>query len=323
MAKQGSGTKRGAKKPTTAQKRRSRVVSAIGRWNGKRDKGSRLNRKEFWEVYREITGKYPNTTEAVKAVRLGKFALSGKSKKGKAGAKGAKAPKRPIRTWENGPTGLSGEFFWYDVDDQKEGVILAVNDASVRLRSGKVIDWGKLGGFFEDDDVIILKFSDHSPLAPDYVFQFKDIVGIYQKIRADVALNNAYSKDSNNKNPNYGLAGFSPPPQFTINKNESVPSMGIWVFDMDGGQATTMPSGMDAGDDTPPEEQGVTPSVQKQIDDAKKEAEKQRKKAEDLQARLDRLEKREKEREAKEARERAKDRRAGKRRRKRTRKKRK
>ena len=100
MSKRGKVSKSKRKGLTTAQKRRGRIVSAIGRWNKKREKGSRLDRKQFWEVYREINEAFPNTTEAVKAVRQGRFALSGKSVKGKAGAKG---PKRPIRNIGNTP----------------------------------------------------------------------------------------------------------------------------------------------------------------------------------------------------------------------------
>ena len=100
MSKRGKVSKSKRKGLTTAQKRRGRIVSAIGRWNKKREKGSRLDRKQFWEVYREINEAFPNTTEAVKAVRQGRFALSGKSVKGKAGAKG---PKRPARNIGNTP----------------------------------------------------------------------------------------------------------------------------------------------------------------------------------------------------------------------------
>ena len=100
MSKQGKVSKSKRKGLTASQKRRGRIVSAIGRWNKKRGKGSRLNRKEFWEVYREVSAKYPNTTEAVKAIRQGKFSMSGKSVKGKAGGRG---PKRPTRTKENTP----------------------------------------------------------------------------------------------------------------------------------------------------------------------------------------------------------------------------
>ena len=98
MAKRGKVSKIKRKGLTTAQKRRGRIVSAIGRNNKKRDKSSKLSRGEFWDVYREINAGYSNTTEAVKAIRQGKFSVSGKSVKSK-GKKGTK--KIPARNKEN------------------------------------------------------------------------------------------------------------------------------------------------------------------------------------------------------------------------------
>ena len=98
MAKRGKVSKIKRKGLTMAQKRRGRLVSAIGRNNKKRDKSSKLSRGEFWDVYREINAGYSNTTEAVKAIRQGKFSISGKSVKSK-GKKGAK--KKPARNKEN------------------------------------------------------------------------------------------------------------------------------------------------------------------------------------------------------------------------------
>ena len=98
MAKRGNVSKIKRKGLTTAQKRRGRIVSAIGRNNKKRDKSSKLSRGEFWDVYREINAGYSNTTEAVKAIRQGKFSVSGKSVKSK-GKKGTK--KIPARNKEN------------------------------------------------------------------------------------------------------------------------------------------------------------------------------------------------------------------------------
>lgn len=97
MAKRGKVSKIKKKGQTTAQKRRGRIVSAIGRYNKKRERSSRLTRGEFWEVYREVSAGYSNTTEAVKAIRQGKFSLSGKSVKGQA----KKGAKRPTRNKEN------------------------------------------------------------------------------------------------------------------------------------------------------------------------------------------------------------------------------
>ena len=93
MVKRGKVSKIKRKGLTKAQKRRGRLVSAIGRYNKKRDKSSKLSRGEFWDVYREINAGYSNTTEAVKAIRQGKFSLSGKSVKSQA-KKGAKKPTR-------------------------------------------------------------------------------------------------------------------------------------------------------------------------------------------------------------------------------------
>jgi len=307
MAKKGSGTTKGRKGLTTAQKRRSRIVSAIGRYNKKQDKGARLSRSEFWKVYREVNEGYPNTTEAVKAVRLGKFSLSGK---GTAPKSKKRKGVRPQRGWENAPTGIYGSFYWYDIDKADDrGVLIPIQNASVKLVTGQVVDWGKVGGFFEDDDVIILRISGYCPSVPDFVFLYKDVVGIYPIYRAKVANSAAYERceEVNNQID-------STPPVFSINQKQSIPSMGIWVFDLGGGFDD------DVEVEMPIE---VAPEVQDELEEAKKEAEEQRKKAEELQKRLDRLEKKEKEREAKEARDKAKARRAGKGRRKRTRKKRK
>jgi hypothetical protein len=102
MAKRGKVSKIKRKGLTMAQKRRGRIVSAIGRNNKKRDKSSKLSRGEFWDVYREINAGYSNTTEAVRAIRQGKFSVSGKSVKSK-GKKGTKkgTKKIPERTKEN------------------------------------------------------------------------------------------------------------------------------------------------------------------------------------------------------------------------------
>ena len=94
MAKRGKVSKIKRKGLTMAQKRRGRLVSAIGRNNKKRDKSSKLSRGEFWDVYREINTGYSNTTEAVKAIRQGKFSVSGKSVKSKAQKGGKKIPAR-------------------------------------------------------------------------------------------------------------------------------------------------------------------------------------------------------------------------------------
>ena len=97
MSKRGKVSSVKRKRLTEAQKRRKRIVGAISRWNRKQGKGKRLNRKAFWETYREVSSNYGNTTEAVRAIRQGRFSLSGLSVKGRASGTGGKKGKRPRR----------------------------------------------------------------------------------------------------------------------------------------------------------------------------------------------------------------------------------
>ena len=227
MAKQGKVPRNKRKRLTEAQKRRNRVVKAIGRWNAKREKGSRLDRKGFWATYREVTAQYANTTEAVKAVRQGRFALSGKSVKGKAGAKG-KAPKRPVRSRGNAPSTLRDVICWWDLETS----LRQSDNESVLTRRG-VVDWGKLGGFFEDDDLIILKFSDYGPNVPDYAFEWKDVTGIVTKLQGDTALAQAVSQYTS-KGGQTSLSKIgSPQACFALNEDETLFSEGVFFFDLD------------------------------------------------------------------------------------------
>lgn len=240
MATKRVGTKKGKRKPTIAQKRRSRIVKAIGRWNGKRETGSRLNRKEFWEVYRDIAKKYPNTTKAVKAVREGRFALAlGRAPKS-VKRKTAKII-RPRRTPFNEPTALSDVYCWYDIDDSFEGLEARVQNASViDTKTKKKVDWGKLGGYFKDDDLIILRFSLYCKHAKDFVFEWRDRASVYPAIRSDGDLIKAFQKCFPSQNIN-SLSHLSPQPCFRINEAETAYEAGLFVFDFASEDELTAP----------------------------------------------------------------------------------
>ncbi len=318
MSKRGKVSKGKRKGLTTAQKRRNRIVGAIGRWNKKREKSSKLSRKEFWEVYREVSAGYPNTTEAVKAIRQGKFSLSGKSVKGKAGAKG---PKRPTRTKENTPNDMFDVFEWFMMREHFE----AVDRGSTKLRNGKVVDWAKLGGYFEDTDVFIFKLSDVS--GEDFVFTWPTMDSAYFALRGDTLIAQEMAPMSD-KPMSTSFTEFSPQPQLVMNIKESVFSEGVFVFDFGltgtKGKLSGLAKSKVQEEDVPTlEVEKPSEELQEKREERKKEEDAKDKKIEALEQKVAELEKREKEREAKEARERAKDRRAGKRRRKRTRKKRK
>ena len=165
--------------------------------------------------------------------------MSGKSVKGKTGSGRGKGPKRPTRSVTNSPSGLFDTICWFEVEDD----LLAVNQGSRRLKGGKVVDWSKLGGYFEDTDIIILKFSDYGAGVPDYVFEWKNIVGIYSKLRGDVSLARLVSQYTTKPNAQ-SLSGVgSPHPCFELNLNDSVLSQGVFVFDLDAGLVSQKPSG--------------------------------------------------------------------------------
>tara|TARA_X000001036_G_C20569684_1_gene762093 strand:- start:201 stop:1142 length:942 start_codon:yes stop_codon:yes gene_type:complete len=308
MSKQGKVSKSKRKGLTTSQKRRGRIVSAIGRWNKKRGKGSRLNRKEFWEVYREVSAKYPNTTEAVKAIRQGKFSMSGKSVKGKAGGRG---PKRPTRTKENTPNDMFDEFEWFFMREHFE----AVDRGSAKLRNGKVVDWAKLGGYFEDKDVIIFKMSDVA--GDDFTFMWPDLYAAYFALRGDTKMAQDIAPYSD-KPMATNFSKFSPQPQLLMNVKESVIEEGVFVFDFGltgtSGKLSGLKKTKETDEVTPLDTEKPSEELQEKREERKKEADTKDKKIEQLEKKVAELEKREKAREAK-------DRRAGKSRRKRTRKK--
>ena len=325
MSKRGKVSKSKRKGLTTAQKRRGRIVSAIGRWNKKREKGSRLDRKQFWEVYREINEAFPNTTEAVKAVRQGRFALSGKSVKGKAGAKG---PKRPIRNIGNTPDLLKVDFEWFMMREFLDDV----NESSKKVKTtGKIVDWKKLGGYFLDSDVLIFKTSDVA--GEDFVFLWKDLYPAYFALKGDTLLAQQIAPFTD-KPLSLNFSKFSPQPVLKWSPKKSVIGQGVFVFDfaLSGikGKITGYKGKLrEDEDDKPLPIEKPSEEIRKKNEERKQAKQEQEEKVDALEKenkalreRLEKLEKKEKEREAREERDRAKDRRAGKGRRKRTRKKR-
>ena len=295
MAKRGKTSNSKRKGQTTAQKRRGRLVSAIGRFNKKRDKSSRLTRGEFWEVYREINGGHPNTTEAVKAIRLGKFGLSGKIVKGK-GQKGRKG--RPIRSKENTPSDMFDAFEWFFMREQFE----AVDKGSAKLRNGKVVDWAKLGMYFEDTDVFIFKMSDVA--GDDFVFLWQNLYAAYFALRGDTKMAQDIAPFSD-KPMATNFSKFSPQPQLLLNIKETVFSEGVFVFDFalsgTSGRLTGLKKSKVTEDVSPIEVEKQSEVLKEKREERKKEEDKKDKKIEELEKKIAELEKKEKKREEKEA----------------------
>jgi hypothetical protein len=291
MAKRGKVSKSKRKGLTTAQKRRGRIVSAIGRYNKKREKSSRLTRGEFWEVYREVSAGYSNTTEAVKAIRQGKFSLSGKSVK-------SQAKKRPTRIKENTPSDMFDAFEWFFMREHFE----SVDRGSAKLRNGKVVDWGKLGGYFEDTDVFIFKMSDVA--GDDFVFMWTNLYAAYFALRGDTKMAQDIAPFSD-KPMATNFSKFSPQPQLILNVKESVFSEGVFVFDFalsgTSGRLTGLKKSKETAEVTPIDVEKPSEELIEKREERKKEEDKKDKKIAELEKKIAELEEKERKREKKSA----------------------
>ena len=295
MAKRGKVSKIKRKGLTTAQKRRGRIVSAIGRNNKKRDKSSKLSRGEFWDVYREINAGYSNTTEAVKAIRQGKFSVSGKSVKSK-GKKGTK--KIPARNKENTPNDMFDAFEWFFMREHFE----AVNKGSAKLRNGKIVDWGKLGGYFVDTDVFIFKMSDVA--GDDFVFLWTNLYAAYFALRGDTKMAQDIAPFSD-KPMATNFSKFSPQPQLLLNIKETVFSEGVFVFDFalsgTSGRLTGLKKSKETAEVTPIDVDKPSEELIEKREERKKEEDKKDEKIAELEKKIAELEKKERKREEKES----------------------
>ena len=315
MAKRGKVSKIKKKGQTTAQKRRGRIVSAIGRYNKKRERSSRLTRGEFWDVYREVSAGYSNTTEAVKAIRQGKFSLSGKSVKSQA----KKGAKRPTRNKENTPSDMFDAFEWFFMREHFE----SVDKGSAKLRNGKIVDWAKLGGYFLDTDVFIFKMSDIA--GDDFVFIWTNLYNAYFALRGDTKMAQDIAPFSD-KPMATNFSKFSPQPQLLINIKESVFSEGVFVFDFSlsgtSGRLTGLKKSKETAEVTPIDVEKPSEELKGKREQRKKDEDKKDERIAELEKKIAELEKKDKKREQKEAKSRKVVKRSGKRTRKKGRKKR-
>lgn len=210
-AKSNKSNKKGSpklKRAVSSRTARHRaILRALKNYNKKASKSSKLGRKDFWTAYGLAKSEFSKepTRGLIGKISIQNWSQKLASYKQPISAGISSITLDPSKRARRFPPQLFEGIAWYDIIE---------------------VIYSQGLGYFQEMDVLLFNYEDLVYGGSDaFAFFYDDLTS-----KGDVVL---YSELKAYKGFYDTVLGFSPPPEFLYNQNESIPSEGIFVWDLD------------------------------------------------------------------------------------------